>query len=444
MASLATHLEVGAVPKVVRSAAVARAGLLVLALGLLYVGPDGLAWAGRLVRLIGAQAGWGGDWVSILRRSEPSAWLGTTWTLALGGLLIALGWPELLRAAMLTFVALAVVDAARIVVACVLGSGAAGLAWAAGAPPAWLALVGLAGRATLSVLLVRYLGRLRRNVRGERAARAVSDSRPPAIAGRMAILSALIFAGYIVGRQAWTVSEDLVPRWPSLVRWLATPPVPPGRRGPPTPEQRQARAALADLHMAAVRSGEGRYVEARSLYSRALVALQELADARPEHADWFRGERAQGLNNLAWLLATCPDPRARHAERAVFFARRALELAPEDGNTWNTLGVALYRAGALDEGRRAFARAMDLREGGTPHDWFFLALIAWREGRPVEARRWFDRAVAYRLERRPRDDELYRFHVEAAEALGQPPPDPPEDPGTPQGRPRPRGPFIVP
>jgi Flp pilus assembly protein TadD len=48
--------------------------------------------------------------------------------------------------------------------------------------------------------------------------------------------------------------------------------------------------------------------------------------------------------NLAWLLATCPDLKLRDAKRAVELAKKAVELTPKEGNYWNTLGVAQYRA----------------------------------------------------------------------------------------------------
>src|SRR5439155_1257025 len=50
-------------------------------------------------------------------------------------------------------------------------------------------------------------------------------------------------------------------------------------------------------------------------------------------------------NDLAWVLATCPDAKFRNPGRAVELAKKAVALAPKEGNHWNTLGVAHYRAG---------------------------------------------------------------------------------------------------
>src|SRR5262249_7315997 len=49
-------------------------------------------------------------------------------------------------------------------------------------------------------------------------------------------------------------------------------------------------------------------------------------------------------NEIAWILATCPDQGLRDAKRALALANRAVELKPEVATFWNTLGVALYRA----------------------------------------------------------------------------------------------------
>ena len=46
------------------------------------------------------------------------------------------------------------------------------------------------------------------------------------------------------------------------------------------------------------------------------------------------------LNNLAWYLATCPEPTLQDAARAVTLAQKAVDRAPQRGSYWNTLGVA--------------------------------------------------------------------------------------------------------
>jgi hypothetical protein len=61
---------------------------------------------------------------------------------------------------------------------------------------------------------------------------------------------------------------------------------------------------------------------------------------------------------------------------------------------------------------------MALRTNGDSFDWFFLAMVELKLGRPAEARQWYDRAVESFHQSKPYDEELYRFQVEAAEQLG--------------------------
>src|SRR5262249_16209571 len=142
-----------------------------------------------------------------------------------------------------------------------------------------------------------------------------------------------------------------------------------------------------------------------------------------EFPEAAQADLGSALNGLAWLLATCPDPRLRDPAQAVELARKAVERLPNEGATWNTLGVAQYRAGAWDEAGRALTRSMELTEGGSPGDWLFLAMARWQKGEKDEARSWYDRAVAWMDQNRSRDAALIRFRAEAAAVLGPPKPD---------------------
>src|SRR5262249_39757032 len=87
-----------------------------------------------------------------------------------------------------------------------------------------------------------------------------------------------------------------------------------------------------------------------------------------------------GLPDPADFLADCPDPESRNPAEAVALARKAVALAPDDGTFWATLGVALYRAGEWQESVTALHKSLDLRNGGTGGDGFWLALAHWRAG----------------------------------------------------------------
>jgi tetratricopeptide (TPR) repeat protein len=153
----------------------------------------------------------------------------------------------------------------------------------------------------------------------------------------------------------------------------------------------------------------GKYEKARADYEMAL----KLA---PKHV--------QSHNNLAWLLANCPEVKLRDPRRAVELARKATELVPKEGMYWNTLGVAHYRAGNWKAAIEALDKSMQLRKRGDSFDWFFLAMTHWRLGEKDKARKFFDMAVEWReknkqalKDNKSQEDELRRFQTEAEEVL---------------------------
>jgi tetratricopeptide (TPR) repeat protein/serine/threonine protein kinase len=125
-----------------------------------------------------------------------------------------------------------------------------------------------------------------------------------------------------------------------------------------------------------------------------------------------------GWNNLAWLLSTWPDTTRRDPRRAVESAEKAVELAPKEGNYWNTLGAAHYRAENFKEALAALEKSMELREGGDSSDWFFLAMSYWHLGEKEKASTWYEKAVDWMDKNDPKNEELLRFRAEAAELLG--------------------------
>jgi tetratricopeptide (TPR) repeat protein len=122
-------------------------------------------------------------------------------------------------------------------------------------------------------------------------------------------------------------------------------------------------------------------------------------------------------NNLAWLLASRPDAPPHNPARAVRLAKEVVALAPAVGVYWNTLGVAHYRAGDAKAAAAALEESMRLRSGGDAYDWLFLSMVRQRLGDPRDARRWYDRSVAWIESNAPQDQELLRFRAEAARLL---------------------------
>jgi tetratricopeptide (TPR) repeat protein len=132
-----------------------------------------------------------------------------------------------------------------------------------------------------------------------------------------------------------------------------------------------------------------------------------------------------GHKYLSWLLATCPDAKLRDPVRAVQLAQRALELEEQVGNTWNTLGVAHYRAGNWKAAIDALDKSRQHRKGGDAFDFYFLAMSYWKLGQKDEARRWYNQAVEWmeknndELMKNPQwPEELRRFRAETEQILG--------------------------
>ena len=123
-------------------------------------------------------------------------------------------------------------------------------------------------------------------------------------------------------------------------------------------------------------------------------------------------------NSVAWRLATAPAPEERLPAEAIDFATRAVELEPANGQIWNTLGVARYRAGQWQKAIEAIEKAIDLRSGGDANDWFFLAMSHWQSGNKAEARKWYDKAGEWIVANPSPNEELDQFRREAADLLG--------------------------
>ncbi|HQH02017.1 MAG TPA: tetratricopeptide repeat protein [Verrucomicrobiota bacterium] len=77
----------------------------------------------------------------------------------------------------------------------------------------------------------------------------------------------------------------------------------------------------------------------------------------------------EALNNLAWTLATHPDPQFRDGPEAVRLAERAVRLTDQrQALMWGTLAAACAEAGRFPEAVAAAERARDLAEKANDAD----------------------------------------------------------------------------
>jgi tetratricopeptide (TPR) repeat protein len=185
------------------------------------------------------------------------------------------------------------------------------------------------------------------------------------------------------------------------------------------------------------KEGEYSFRQALELYQTpaADAAYVPLRVAYYPQVKWievlWRFKAANNLNNLAWYLATCPEPELLNSDLSVELAARAVELTPQDGNIWNTLGAAQYRAGDWNAAIDALGKSMELRHGGDALDWFFLSMTHWQLGAKDEARKWYNQSIEWMDTNQPNNEEMIRFRTEAAVLLGIASPQPSNEPSAP-------------
>ena len=140
---------------------------------------------------------------------------------------------------------------------------------------------------------------------------------------------------------------------------------------------------------------------ARNSFSEAISLCEALTakfPQRPSSSEIL----AEVSNSLAWLLATCSDSLIRQPDEAVKLAKRAVELDPQKGIYWGTLGVAYCRTRDWDSALKALEKSSELNAGGAADIWFFRAVAYWEKGEKVQAHQQFDKGVAGMEKDRPK------------------------------------------
>jgi len=79
-------------------------------------------------------------------------------------------------------------------------------------------------------------------------------------------------------------------------------------------------------------------------------------------------------------------------------ADQAVALDPQVAAPYNTLGVVCYRAGNWPAAIESLRKSMELSNGGSAFDWFFLAMAHAQLGQLEDAREWYQKAEAWMCE----------------------------------------------
>jgi tetratricopeptide (TPR) repeat protein len=151
---------------------------------------------------------------------------------------------------------------------------------------------------------------------------------------------------------------------------------------------KRKQPALARGHYEAALKFQPDYAEAHYQLGVLLLADKDAAGASRhwQAALRLKPDWLELLNNLAWLLATNPDPNVRDGTQAVKLASRAAELTGQrDPGALDTLAAAYAEAGQFKEAVAAAERGLKLAEAAGDKglvDQLQARLELYRAGRP--------------------------------------------------------------
>ena len=96
--------------------------------------------------------------------------------------------------------------------------------------------------------------------------------------------------------------------------------------------------------------------------AQALASLGRVGKAAAEYhaALKINPDDVAACGNLAWIRATCPDPRYRDGVEAVPLAQRTVQLAPDDPACLDTLAAAYAETGRFADAAATADQAMKL------------------------------------------------------------------------------------
>jgi tetratricopeptide (TPR) repeat protein len=164
-----------------------------------------------------------------------------------------------------------------------------------------------------------------------------------------------------------------------------------------------------DLAEALARQGEllnsaQRMPDAEQAYRQALAIREKLARDFPSQPEY--------AHRLAWLLVGSPCSQLHDPTRALAWAERACEFAPDNGLYWVTLGVSHLRAGHPQESISALEKGLELRLAGDAAGWLFLSMAYLQLHDLPAAEDCYQQAIDWMARNKPDDPELLRFQRE--------------------------------
>jgi hypothetical protein len=196
-----------------------------------------------------------------------------------------------------------------------------------------------------------------RHAAGRCASDTISRSPRERLRGRLAMYISLIFLALCVRIPVWAAYLDVLDR-SGLIRGLVARTTAAARA---SSQNRPVNLADPSQHQMELRMGTSAALQlaasdqlgsAKEAYLKVIARAESLSRDGEPAAIW-KASLALALNNLSWLLATCDDAKFRHPHDALSYAKRAVEFFPNEGNYWNTLGVAYFRVGQWQQAKDA-------------------------------------------------------------------------------------------
>ena len=158
------------------------------------------------------------------------------------------------------------------------------------------------------------------------------------------------------------------------------------------------------------------YRTAEQHYRQAFELLESLVEKVPDSSRYHQ-PLAKVYNDLAWFLATCPDPKLRDPQHAVELAQMAVRRTPLAPGCWSTLGISLYRTGKWAPCIEALRKSQTLASNESGTDWLFLAMAFRQLGQQEAARQMVDQYVQWERQNEV-SEQVASFRREAVTLLG--------------------------
>lgn len=191
---------------------------------------------------------------------------------------------------------------------------------------------------------------------------------------------------------------------------------------------------------------QGNLVDSMTMLSKALDDLQNL-QVQSSHPDRFTGDirvvantilatssffefeeqkmaasqvlAEQSNNNAdaqvkyAWRQLCVQNTAIRTPKDAELAAQRGVQLSPENSFAHLALGVALYYQDKFADSAAALNKSLDLESRSPAMNWYFLAMIQFKNGNGTAASELFQKAMVWHESHTPLSSELQNIRQEA-------------------------------